>query len=204
MKHFHLLLLCLSLVFLCACGSTSIQATPAVTEAPATAAPDPGDRDQSQRPPLDEEEPAAASATDLRPQAEDSSTDTASVLSTYESDLGFCLRIPDSWQSAAAGGSGQQMLFAAEEGENAVRFYDSANAEAGFGGTLVTIRLFAPGEDYLYLPDFELLAETDAGSYVAIYPTDLQADPGSDELLTRYLAMTAELQSDLTEGFELK
>ena len=192
-------------VFLGACGKTHTEALPAPTGTPATATPDPADRDTSTPPPLDEAE-SPASATDLRPQAEDSSTDTANMLAVYESDLGFRLQIPRSWMHAAAAESGSavEQLYAAEETENAVRFYDIANAEAGFGGTLVTIRLFALGESYDFLPDFELLAETEAGSYVAVFPTDVQADPGSDGLPARYQAMAEGLRSALAEGFSVK
>lgn len=124
----------------------------------------------------------------------------------YISDLGFTLEIPRSWIERTEGeGSSVTVfsLYAAEERSDSVRFYDVASAHAGFGGTLVTVRRFAPDEPYDHLPDYQLLAETDAARYVASFPTDVQTDPANAELLAQHQAMAEGLSTWLGEHFFL-
>lgn len=210
------LLVCLALVFLCACGqsggSKPDKATP--TPLPTGSELDP---DVSTPPPADEDtqadsasdslapypfaEAEADSAGDLHTPAPDSASDADVLADLYRSPLGFSLAVPGTWYVLTD--EGTEALYAAEETEDAVRFYDIRNAEAGYGGTLVTVRLFAPGEDYDYLPDYELLAETEQGSFVAVYPTDVQADPDSEELLTHHSYLCTDLAAAIRDGFRL-
>lgn len=209
------LLVCLALVFLCACGKTSPKDKPA----PALPTGSPLDPDTSTPPPADEDaqadsasdslapypfaeaEAEADSAGNLYTPAPDSASDADVLADLYRSPLGFSLAAPGTWYVLTD--EGTEALYAAEETEDAVRFYDIRNAEAGCGGTLVTIRLFAPGEDYDYLPDYELLAETEQGSFVAVYPTDVQADPDSEELLNHHLYLCTDLAGAIRDGFRL-
>lgn len=125
----------------------------------------------------------------------------AGGIAIYESDLGFSFSAPGSWYAVTAAGT--TSFYGCEEGEDSVRFYDLRSAEAGFGGTLVTVILYAPGEPYDYLPDYDLLAETAQGSYVALYPTDVQTDTENEELLNHHQYLSAGLRDILPEGFRL-
>lgn len=185
------LYLCLSLCFLCACAVnvTTGALTPDETISSALL-------------------PDSSSSLQITEPEPGSSTD-ASVpghTGSYESDLGFTLEIPDSWFRVTTDDEKTfrvESLFAAEETDNTVRFYHIASAEAGYGGTLLTIRLYEPGQAYDYLPDYELLAECEAGSFVALYPTDVQTDPEDPEVFAQHLAILQTLREDVAEGFHL-
>lgn len=184
-------------LFLCLCLSLCILS--ACTVNVTTESPPPGGTIS--------EAPLPSSSSDISVPEADSSTDAAFPgRGSYESDLGFTLEIPDSWFRVTPENETTtrvESLFAAEETDNAVRFYDIASAEAGYGGTLVTICLYEPGEAYDYLPDYELLAECEAGSFVAQYPTDVQTDPENPEVFERHLAILQTLREDVAEGFHL-
>jgi len=61
------------------------------------------------------------------------------------------------------------------------------------GGTLFTIMMLPTDEDYTIFPSYELLASIDTpdGTYnlVALFPTDVQFDPESEESAANYTAM---------------
>ena len=91
--------------------------------------------------------------------------------------------IPDSWRSH----------YNVTDNGDSVTFYNVENAEAGFGGTLVTINRYPAGEDYSFLPDYKVIYSAPNYTYIAVYPTDLQYDSDDEDLTALYQKMASEL-----------
>ena len=118
--------------------------------------------------------PAPASADETAP------IESASGNEVWRSaDGSWYVVLPDSWAG----------LYGVNQGDGYVTFYDKANADAGFGGTLFTIGIFTEDETYDYLPDYQLLAEHDGLSYVAEFPTDVECNTEDSTLMDLHDAM---------------
>ena len=80
---------------------------------------------------------------------------------------------------------------------NRIRFQEKTSYQAGFGGHVFTLRLFAEGEDFQQFPSFRLLGhltDTEGSLWymVVLYPTDVQFDPHGESL---YNKMNGEVES---------
>lgn len=68
-----------------------------------------------------------------------------------------------------------------------LRIYHLPSANAGCGGSLVSIRAFEPGDDsYMEYPSWKMAGESGSKKYVAVFPTDMQADPQNPEGMEEY------------------
>ncbi|HMM06430.1 MAG TPA: zinc ribbon domain-containing protein [Clostridiales bacterium] len=105
---------------------------------------------------------------------------------TYYGDF-FYAEIPDSWMGH----------YECDESYDAVTFYNTENDMAGYGGLLLSICRYAPGDDYQSIPNYQILSETDAYTYVAVYPSDVQYNYEDTALTSLYQEMTADAEITL-------
>lgn len=111
--------------------------------------------------------------------------------------FGFSIVIPDTWEDKY---DSMINLLWPEADIKVLSLYEKSEHENGYGGRLVEIALFGPGEDYSYLTDYEVLGtlhlpeDSQSMDYtvVAAYPTDVQFTEDSAEA---YLAMQKDLKA---------
>lgn len=99
----------------------------------------------------------------------------------------FMVDIPDSWQGH----------YTYEEADDSVTFYNTENANVGFGGMLFSICRYAPGSDYQDLPNYRVLSETDEYTYLVLYPSDVQYDYENETLSSIYQEMSDDAETAL-------
>ena len=102
----------------------------------------------------------------------------------HSADGNWYVVLPDSWAG----------LYGIDERDGFVTFYDKANADAGYGGTLFTIGIYSEDETYDYLPDYQLITEHDGLSYVALFPTDVQCNSEDPTLMDLHSSMINGMQ----------
>lgn len=72
-------------------------------------------------------------------------------------------------------------------GDDVLRILHQPSQQAGCGGSLVSIRAFDEGDDsYVELPDFQIAGTGGGKTYVAIFPTDVQADVQNERNTEEY------------------
>lgn len=76
-------------------------------------------------------------------------------------------------------------------------FYNTENDVAGYGGLLLSICRYAPGEEYQNIPNYRVLSETDAYTYLAVYPSDVQFDYYDTDLTSLYQEMAEDAETIL-------
>lgn len=99
----------------------------------------------------------------------------------------FYADIPYSWEGH----------YQYEETADAVTFYSTENAAAGYGGVLFSVCRYAAGSDYQSLPSYQVLSETDSYTYIVIYPTDVQYNYNDTTLSSLYQEMAADAETTL-------
>jgi hypothetical protein len=130
---------------------------------------------------------SAESSATPEPATADQTTPTEPTCGNevwHSADGSWYVVLPDSWAG----------LYGVDERDTYVTFYDKANADAGYGGTLFTIGIYTEDETYDYLPDYQLLAEHDGLSYVAMFPTDVQCNPEDTTLTNLHASMIDGMQ----------
>ena len=114
------------------------------------------------------------------------SDDGGYSVDTYFGDF-FYADIPYSWEGH----------YDYDEANDVVTFYNTENAAAGYGGVLLSICRYAPGSDYQSVPNYRVLSETDAYTYIVAYPSDVQYDYNDTALTSLYQEMTADAEITL-------
>lgn len=103
---------------------------------------------------------------------------------------GWTAVIPPSWEGKF------NVALNANDEEISTRFFDVANAEAGFGGELVGIfRNLDYAPDY---GDYRTLGDDGTYYYYAVYPTDIQCNSNDDALQQEYAAMSEDVEKFLS------
>ena len=123
--------------------------------------------------------PAPASADETTPSGSTTGNEV-----WHSADGNWYVVLPDSWAG----------LYGIDERDGFVTFYDKANADAGYGGTLFTIGIYSEDETYDYLPDYQLITEHDGLSYVALFPTDVQCNSEDPTLMDLHSSMINGMQ----------
>jgi hypothetical protein len=123
--------------------------------------------------------PAPASADETSPTGAATGNEV-----WHSADGNWYVVLPDSWAG----------LYGIDERDGFVTFYDKANADAGYGGTLFTIGIYSEDETYDYLPDYQLITEHDGLSYVALFPTDVQCNYEDPTLMDLHSSMIDGMQ----------
>ena len=91
------------------------------------------------------------------------------------------LSLPDTWNYE-------------QDSSTSITFYNIAGREAGCGGRLMTLVAVDPDDDsYKGLPHYSIVGENGGKTYVAVYPSDVQADIENEEHMKQYEAVYAEV-----------
>ena len=101
---------------------------------------------------------------------------------TIETDcFTLTLSMPDTWNYE-------------QDNSTSITFYNIAGREAGCGGRLMTLVAVDPDDDsYKGLPHYSIVGENGGKTYVAVYPSDVQADIENEEHMKQYEAVYAEV-----------
>ena len=99
----------------------------------------------------------------------------------------FSLLLPEGWDQRCT----------SVQSADSLTLYDAATYQSQWGGALLTIRCFADGEDYTSQTAYRVLAQTQSGTLVAIYPTQVQYDTGDGAAAQRYQQLSDTLSGIL-------
>lgn len=72
------------------------------------------------------------------------------------------------------------------DGQTSITFYHIASRDAGVGGRLFSVEVFAPDDESYDPMPFEVLGEKDGMKFVVTYPSDVQADVENEENNAEY------------------
>ena len=83
---------------------------------------------------------------------------------------------------------------------NSITIYNTALYEANRGGKLVTILAYDSGdENYVVLPEYNVIGESGGKVYIAAYPTDMQYDSSNKKAVADYLTVFDEVSRLMEE-----
>ena len=99
----------------------------------------------------------------------------------------FSLLLPKGWDQRCT----------SVQSADSLTLYDAATYQSQWGGALLTIRCFAQGEDYTSQTAYRVLAQTQSGTLVALYPTHVQYDTGDGAAAQRYQQLSDTLSGIL-------
>lgn len=99
----------------------------------------------------------------------------------------FSLLLPDGWDQKCT------MV----QSTDSLILYEAGSYQTQWGGALLTIRCYAPGEDYGQTA-YRVLAETGAGTLVATYPSQVQYNTSDGAAAQRYQQLSDSLAGILS------
>ena len=103
----------------------------------------------------------------------------------------FSLLLPEGWDQRCV----------SVQSADSLTLYDAAVYQSQWGGVLLTIRCYGAGEDYAQTA-YRVLAQTEQGTLVAVYPSQVQYDTGDGAAAQRYQQLSDTL-ADILDSMKL-